>query len=163
MLDGDVVSGPAGTTLEGDDDPRSSGLGNWRDETGLTFADVEDRIADAACDADTRVTTILVHDANLGREALSRGCAELVLGGHTHVRAGPERVEGANGEVGYTYTTGTAGGAAYAIALGSKPRRAADVSLVTYKDGHPFGVQWVTLQTNGDFEAGNWVPLTYLR
>ncbi|GAA1165772.1 metallophosphoesterase [Nocardioides aquiterrae] len=163
MLDGEVVDGPAGTTLLGVDDPRSSGLGNWRDETGLTFADVENRIADAACDADPRVTTILVHDANLGREALARGCAELVLGGHTHVRAGPDRVEGANGEVGYTYTTGTAGGAAYAIALGSKPRRAADISLVTYKDGHPFGIQWVTLQTTGVFEVGNWVPLTYLR
>jgi hypothetical protein len=162
VLDGEVVDGPGGTTLLGVDDPRSSGLGNWRDETGLTFADVEDRIADAACDSDERVTTILVHDANLGREALARGCADLVLGGHTHVRSGPDRVEGSNGEVGYTYTTGTAGGAAYAIALGSKPRRAADVSLVTYADGRPAGVQWVTLQTNGDFEAGNWVPLNYL-
>ena len=163
MLDGEVVDGPAGTTLLGVDDPRSSGLGNWRDETGLTFDEVEDRIADAACDSDVRVTTILVHDANLGRTALDRGCADLVLGGHTHVRAGPERVEGRNGEVGYSYTTGTAGGAAYAIALGSKPRRPADVSLVTYRDGRPSGVQWVTLQTDGSFEAGNWVPLTYLR
>ena len=163
MLDGEVVDGPAGTTLLGVDDPRSSGLGNWRDETGLTFDEVGDRIADAACDSDVRVTTILVHDANLGRRALERGCADLVLGGHTHVRAGPERVEGRGGAVGYTYTTGTAGGAAYAIALGSKPRRPADVSLVTYKDGRPFGVQWVTLQTDGSFEAGNWVPLTYLR
>lgn len=161
MLDGEVVDGPAGTTLLGVDDPRSSGLGNWRDESGLTFAEVADRIADAACDSDARVTTILVHDANLGDAALERGCADLVLGGHTHVRAGPDRVRGSNGETGYTYTTGTAGGAAYAIALGSKPRRPADISLVTYRDGRPAGLQWVTLQTDGTFRTADWVPLDY--
>ena len=161
MLDGEVVDGPGGTTLLGVDDPRSSGLGSWRDETGLTFSEVEDRLADAACDSADRVTTILVHDANLGRAALDRGCADLVLGGHTHVRAGPTRVDGPDGEVGYTYTTGTAGGAAYAIALGSKPRRPADVSLVTYRDGRPSGIQWVTLQTDGSYQTGDWVPLGY--
>ena len=161
MLDGDVVEGPGGTTLLGVDDPRSSGLGSWRDETGLSFAEVEQRIADAACDSETRVTTVLVHDTNLGREALARGCVDLVLGGHLHVRSGPNRVDGPDGEVGYTYTTGTTGGAAYAIALGSKPRRAADVSLVTYRDGRPAGVQWVTLQPNGVFQVGTYEPLTY--
>ena len=35
--DGEVVDGPGGTRILGADDPRSSGLGNWRDETGLTF------------------------------------------------------------------------------------------------------------------------------
>ena len=43
---------------------------------------------------------------------------------------------------GWTYTNGTTGGAAYAIAVGSKPRRDADVSLVTYgEDGRPVGMQ----------------------
>ncbi len=37
MLDGEVVEGPGGSTLLGVDDPRSSGLGNWRDESGLSF------------------------------------------------------------------------------------------------------------------------------
>jgi hypothetical protein len=161
MLDGEVVPGPGGTTLLGVDDPRSSGLGSWRDETGLSFADVEQRIADAACASDVRVTTILVHDANLGREALARGCTDLVLGGHVHVRSGPTRVDGPDGEVGYTYTTGTTGGAAYAIAIGSKPRRNADISVVTYRDGRPAGVQWVTLQPNGVFQVGDYVELSY--
>ncbi|MBZ5738569.1 metallophosphoesterase [Nocardioides mangrovi] len=160
MLDGEVVDGPGDTTLLGVDDPRSSGLGSWRDETGLSFTDVEDRIADAACAADERVTTILVHDANLGREALDRGCTDLVLGGHLHVRVGPTRVVGENGQAGYSYTTGTTGGAAYAIALGSKPRRDADISLITYADGRPTGIQWVTLRTNGDYAIGSWVPLS---
>jgi hypothetical protein len=161
MLDGEVIAGPGGTTLLGVDDPRSSGLGSWRDETGLSFAEVEQRLADAACDSDVRVTTILVHDANLGREALARGCTDLVLGGHVHVRSGPTRVDGPDGETGYTYTTGTTGGAAYAIAIGSKPRRAADISLVTYRDGRPAGLQWVTLQPNGTFQVGTYVELSY--
>jgi len=84
-----------------------------------------------------------------------------VLGGHLHVRVGPERVVGANGAVGYRYTTGTTGGAAYAIALGSKPRRDAEVSLVTYRDGRPTGLQPVVLQTNGIFEVGDYRELTF--
>ena len=41
-----------------------------------------------------RVSTVLVHDANLGREALARGCVDLVVGGHTHVQAGPDAGRG---------------------------------------------------------------------
>jgi hypothetical protein len=161
MLDGEIVDGPGDTTLLGVDDPRSSGLGSWRDETGLSFDEVGDRLADVACAADERVTTMLVHDANLGRAALERGCVDLVLGGHLHLRVGPEETTGENGQTGYRYTTGTTGGAAYAIAIGSKPRRDADVSLVTYRDGRPAGIQWVTLRTNGVFDVGDYVPLSY--
>lgn len=159
MLDGEIVDGPGGSTLLGVGDPRSSGLGSWRDESGLSFDEVADRVAEAACDSEDRVSTILVHDVNLGRPALERGCADLVLGGHLHVRVGPTAVVGENGETGYTYTSGTTGGAAYAIAVGSKPRRNAEISLVTYRDGRPTGIQWVTLQPNGVFEVGDWVPL----
>jgi predicted phosphodiesterase len=163
MLDGEVVDAPWGGTLLGVDDPRSSGLGNWREETGLSFTEVGERLADAACDAvadGDRVSTVLVHDANLGREALSRGCVDLVLGGHTHVQAGPDPVEGEDGATGYTWTNGTTGGAAYAIAVGSKPRRDADVSLVTYADGRPTGLQWVRLRTDGSWLVGEWEPIT---
>jgi hypothetical protein len=163
MLDGEAVDAPWGGTLLGVDDPRSSGLGSWRDESGLSFDEVGSRIADAACAAmedGERVSTVLVHDANLGDEALSRGCVDLVLGGHTHVQAGPDAVEGADAATGYTWTNGTTGGAAYANALGSKPRRDADVSLVTYADGRPVGLQWVRLRTNGTWQVGDWEPVT---
>jgi hypothetical protein len=163
MLDGATLLGSDGIRLLGVDDPRSSGLGNWRDETGLSFDEVGSRLADAACaaqDEGRRVATIIVHDADLGGEALERGCADLVVGGHTHVQAGPTRVEGANGASGYTYTTGTAGGAAYAIAIGSKPRRPAGMSLITYREGRPVGIQPVTLQTTGVFEVGDYVVLS---
>ena len=144
--------------------PRSSGLGNWQDETGLTFAEVRERLADAACDADEdgdRVNTLLVHDANLGDDALARGCVDLVVGGHTHVQAGPDPVTGENGEVGYTYTVGTAGGAAYAIAIGTKLRRPAGLALITYRDGRPVGIQSITVQTTGRFDLDPYEELLY--
>ena len=159
MLDGSVVPGPGHTTLIGVDDPRSSGLGDWRDESGLSFSEVGGRLADEACAADERVTTMVVHDADLGAEALERGCVDLVLAGHLHVQVGPTRVVGRNGQVGYSYTNGTTGGAAYAIAVGSKPRREAEMTLVTYRDGRPVGIQPVLLQTDGTFHVRPYVEL----
>ncbi len=159
MLDGSVGEGPGGISLLGLDDPRSSGLGSWRDETGLSFEEVGARLSDVACDEDEPVATILVHDANLAKEALAQGCVELVVGGHLHVRVGPTRVVGANGNVGYSYTNGTTGGAAYAVAIGSKPRRDAMISLITYAEGHPVAVQSVLLQTNGVFRVAEPVEL----
>jgi hypothetical protein len=162
--EGEVVDGPGGGPLLGVPDPRSSGLGTWRDEVGLSFEEVGTRLADEACAADEdgdRVRTILVHDANLADEALERGCADLVLGGHLHNQAGPTPVVGENGETGYSFTQGTTGGAAYAIALG-KIRRTAQVTLVTYaEDGTPVGLQAVLLQTSGDFEVGDFIELKY--
>ncbi|WP_292604795.1 metallophosphoesterase [Nocardioides sp. REDSEA-S30_B4] len=163
MLDGEVVDGPGGSTLLGVADPRSSGLGSWRDETGLSFEEVGGRLADVACEAAADgepVGTVLVHDVNLATETLTRGCADLVIGGHLHVEDGPEAITGPDGQVGYRYTMGTTGGAAYAFALGSKPRREAQVTLVTYADGRPVGLQGVFLQTNGRWDVGEYVELT---
>lgn len=156
------VEGPAGSRLLGVADARSSGLGSWRDASGLSFHEHEQAVADVACglaEEDSRVNTLLVHDANTGREALRRGCVDLVLGGHLHVRQGPTRVVGENGEVGYTYTNGTTGGAAYALAIGSKLRRNAMVTLVTYRDGEPAGIQTVVIRTDGEFRVEEYVEL----
>lgn len=161
MLDYQVVPGPGDSLILGADDPRSSGLGAWRDASGTTFAEVADRLAEAACASDRRVGTLLVHDAQLGREALARGCVDLVLGGHLHVRLGPTATIGENGQVGYSYTNGTSGGAAYAIALG-KLRRDATSTLITYRDSRPVGIQWVVMQTNYQFVVGDYVALDYL-
>ena len=159
MMNGQVLNGPAGITILGVDDPRSSGLGAWRDETGLSFDEVGQRLSDVACASPHRVSTMLVHDADLAADALARGCVDIVLAGHLHVQEGPTRVVGSNGQVGYSYTTGTAGGAAYAIAIGGKPRRDAQISLVTYRDGRPVGVQPVTLRTTGEFFVARYIPL----
>ena len=92
VMDAEVVEAVDDIRLLGVADPRSSGLGSWREETGLSFDDVGERLAETACAADAdgeRVGTLLVHDANLGREALARGCTDLVVGGHLHDIVGP--------------------------------------------------------------------------
>ena len=158
--DGEVVGGPGGSLLWGRDDPRSSGLGNWVDIAG-SYANYQSDVADAVCSSEERVGTVLVHATSLAAEVLQRGCADLVIGGHLHVQQGPERVVGTNAAVGYSYTNGTTGGAAYAIAVGSKPRREAEVTLITYRDGRPVGLQPVRLQTNGRFHVSPYLPLLY--
>ena len=61
--------------------------------------------------------------------------------------------------VGHRFTTGTTGGAAYAVALGTKPRREATVSLLTYRDGVPVGVQSLVLSPLGAWTVGTYVDL----
>jgi hypothetical protein len=161
-LDGKTITPFAEVRVTGVDDPRSSGLGSWRDTKGLSFDDVKERIAKDVCrdDADGhRDATLIVHDANLGATALERGCTDLVLAGHLHVQVGPTRVVGESGKAGYSYTNGTTGGAAYAIALGSKLRRDAEVTLVTYADGRPVGLQPVTIRTTGDIAVAPYIAL----
>ncbi len=162
-FDGKALDGPDDIRLLGADDPRSSGLGSWRDESGLSFDEHAQRVADQLCKYDEegdRVATLIVHDAATGHYALERGCVDLVVGGHVHEQLGPTEVVGENGKVGYTYTTGTAGGAAYAVALGSKLRRNAQVTLLTYRDGRPVGIQPVTIRTVGDFQVGAYISLS---
>ena len=160
-LAGKAVEPFAGVRMTGVDDPRSSGLGSWRDEKGLSFDEVRDRIGDDVCELDEsgeRISTLMVHDANLGRTALARGCTDLVIAGHLHTQVGPTRVVGTNGKVGYTYTNGTTGGAAYAIALG-KIRRDAEFTFVTFKGGRPVGLQPVTVKTTGELLVAPYIPL----
>ncbi|SDT04378.1 hypothetical protein SAMN04488570_3374 [Nocardioides scoriae] len=161
-LDGTPVEEFGDVRVSGVDDPRSSGLGSWRDATGLSFAETAEQIADDVCeldDAGERVATLLLHDANLGKPALARGCTDLVLAGHLHVQVGPDRVVGEDGSAGYSYTNGTTGGAAYALAIGSKLRRDAQFTLVTYAGGRPAGLQPVTVRTTGELVVQDYVPL----
>lgn len=162
MLVGEPVEGPDGIRFLGASDPRSSGLGSWLTEKTVTMDEQTKRLADRACKEDAagkRITTLLVHDATVGREALARGCVDLVLAGHRHEQVGPTEVTGSNGQVGYEFTTGTTGGAAYAIALGSKLRRNAMVTLVTYREGRPVGLQPVTFRTVKDIVVSDYLPL----
>lgn len=162
-LDGSSAQSPFGVRLFGVDDPRSSGLGGWRDVKGpLTWDQTKTRLADAVClldDRGERVATVVVHDAALASEVLDRGCADLVVAGHLHTQVGPTRVVGLNGRAGYSYTNGTTGGAAYAVAVGSKLRRDAEFTLITYRDGRPVGLQPVLVRTNGVYVVRPYVPL----
>lgn len=157
----EVVEGPGDSRLVLWNDPRSSGLGTWRDTPGKTVPETAADIADVVCGAEERVNTLLVHDADMGTAALQLGCVDLVISGHLHTQVGPKPVVGLNKKVGYTYTNGTTGGAAYAIAVGSKLRRPAEMTLVTYRDGRPVGLQPVTLATNGVFHVADYIELAY--
>nr|MBA3265432.1 metallophosphoesterase [Nocardioidaceae bacterium] len=143
-------------------DPRTSGLGSWRTPVGISFEDQADQLADTACAADSageRVSTLIVHDPNLGKPALDRGCVDLSLSGHLHLQVGPDAVTGDNGKVGVRYTNGTTGGAAYAVALGTKLRRDAQVTLITYRDGKAIGLQPVTIEVSGDLKVAPYSTL----
>lgn len=163
MLGAELVHGVDGIRLMGAPDPRSSNLSSGVRAPEGTFDEQAAILAEAACTADAdgeRVSTLLVHDANLGAPALERGCVDLVMSGHLHIQAGPTHVTGENGVTGAAYTNGTTGGAAYAFALGSKIRRDAEVTLVTYRDGPPVGIQPVLIHTDGEFEVGDYVDLS---
>jgi hypothetical protein len=152
VLSGEPLRTRDGIVLLGVADPRSSGLGNWRTTSGITFDEQAKELADVACRSAAnghRVSTLLVHEASMGYLALQRGCVDLVLGGHLHTQVGPDRVPGANGDVGVSFTNGTTGGAAYAVAVGTKLRRDAEVTLVTYRAGLPVGLQPVSIDTTG--------------
>lgn len=162
-LDGRDATLFGGVRISGVNDPRSSGLGNWRDETGLSFAEVRDRFSAELCRLDEegkRVSTVLVHDANQARPAAEQGCVDLVVGGHVHSPSGPTPYDGPRGRA-YTYTNGTTGGAAYAFAMGSKLRREAMVTLITWRDERPIGLQPVTVRTTGEVVVGEFVPLEF--
>ncbi|MEJ7743184.1 MAG: metallophosphoesterase [Nocardioidaceae bacterium] len=164
VLTGEPIETTEGIWLLGIADPRSSGLGSWRTEVGISFDEQADELADTSCAADAagnRVSTLLVHDANLGEAALERGCVDLLLAGHLHRQVGPTEVDAVAGQAGVTYTNGTTGGAAYAVALGTKLRRDAQVTLVTYQDGRAIGLQPVTITVTGDFEVAPFAPMPW--
>ena len=143
-----------GVRFFGVDDPRASGLGAFIPVKGPTFTEETATLADEVCALDAkgeRVATVVVHDAKMARTALERGCTDLVLAGHVHVQLGPDRVVGENGKVGYTYTNGTTGGAAFAVAAVGKLRREAEFTFITYADGRPVGIQPVRVSTHGRF------------
>lgn len=161
VLDGRPVT-VAGIRFLGSSDPRSSGFtAGYDGDEGDNIAAIREQdetLTKAACD-DGRVSVLLVHSAASAKKATASGCVDLVLSGHLHRQVGPETVEGENGRRTTTLTTGSTGGAVYTFALGSKLRRAAQVSVVTFRDGRPVGLQPVTFQPGGTIEVADYVPV----
>jgi hypothetical protein len=151
-----------GIRFLGSSDPRSSGLtagysGNESDNiTAIGSQDTE--LTKAACD-DGGINVIAVHSPSSAKKAAQSGCADLVLSGHLHRQIGPTLVTGTNGRSTITLTTGTTGGAVYAFALGSKLRRSAQVTIVTFSDGVPVGLQPVTFEPGGIITVAEYVPV----
>ncbi|MFZ0140131.1 MAG: metallophosphoesterase family protein [Aeromicrobium sp.] len=151
-----------GIRFLGSSDPRSSGLtagydGN-EDDNIEAIVEQDKRLTEVAC-RDKRVAVLMVHSAASARRASESGCVDLVLSGHLHRQVGPEVIEGENGRSTTTLTTGSTGGAVYTFALGSKLRRSAQVTVVTFRDGRPVGLQPVTFEPGGTISVADYTPV----
>lgn len=139
----------AGIRFLGDSDPRQSSVTVRMEGEDQLIEELGEQLASTACE-DGDVSTIAVHDADAGTLAATSGCVELILAGHDHVQKGPTVLESVDDSRPVTLTTGTSGGATFAVAMSSKLKRNAQATLVTYEDGSPVGLQVVTFQTNGE-------------
>ena len=162
VLDGKPVT-VDGIRFLGGSDPRSSGLtagyNGDASENSIAMRQQAEQLAQAACD-DGEVNVVAVHSPSSGARAAASGCADLVLSGHLHRQVGPTTINGANGRTTTTLTTGTTGGAFFAFALGSKLRREAQVTIVTFADGKPVGLQPVSFEPGGIIRVADYSPIT---
>lgn len=152
-----------GIRFIGSSDPRASGLtagysGNESDSISAIQRQ-DNRLLAETC-KDGQVNVVLAHSPSGSKKTAASGCADLVLNGHLHRQVGPSLITGANGRQTTTLTTGTTGGAVFAFALGSKLRRPAQVTIVTFKDGKPIGLQPVDFATGGEVTAQEFTPIT---
>ncbi len=147
-----------GITFLGDSDVRASGLVAGRTEFDETDEEQGERLANVACDSGD-VSTLVVHGPTAGKATAESGCVDLVLSGHAHRQIGPDTTYSIDGRPTTAYTNGTTGGAAYAFALGSALRRPAEVTLITYHDGRPIGLQPVAFTTDGLISVRPWVQV----
>ncbi|NRQ48875.1 metallophosphoesterase family protein [Aeromicrobium stalagmiti] len=161
LLKGEPVT-VGGVRFIGSSDPRSSGLtaGYFGDAADNKAAiDAQDaELTQAACDAGD-VSVIAVHSPSSAKKAAASGCVDLVLSGHLHRQVGPTTAIGDNGRSTTTLTTGSTGGAVYAFALGSKLRRTAQATIVTFRDGRPVGLQPVDFEPGGAITPQSFVTL----
>jgi predicted phosphodiesterase len=162
VLDGEPVD-VEGVRFIGVSDPRSSGLTSGYEgdaaDNSAALKEQDEALTEAACE-DGDVSVALVHSASSAKQLAASGCVDLVLSGHLHRQVGPDVVEGENGRRTVTLTTASTGGAVYAFALGSKLRRAAQVTIVTFRDGRPVGLQPVDLEPGGIVTVQDFVPVT---
>lgn len=148
-----------GIRFLGDSDPRSSGLtAGYSGSSDETIEEQGRRLAKVACE-DGNVSTVIVHSPTTGKPVADSGCVDLVLSGHLHRQVGPQTVTSPQGRKTVTYTNASTGGAVYAFALGSKLRRPAQVTLVTFKDGRPVGLQPVNFETSGEVSVQKYLRL----
>ncbi len=152
----------AGIRFLGSSDPRSSGfVAGYDGDEGDNIAAItqqDRRLTEVAC-RDERVAVLVVHSSASARRASESGCVDLVLSGHLHRQVGPDVVEGKNGRSTTTLTTGSTGGAVYTFALGSKLRRQAQVTIVTFRRGLPVGLQPVTFEPGGTIDVADYTRI----
>ncbi|WP_100414804.1 metallophosphoesterase family protein [Mumia flava] len=156
VLDGEPEE-VAGIRFLGFNDPRSSGYTAEVATGETTIEEQGAELVEIACEEGADVSTVVVHSPTTGQQVAESGCVDLVLAGHMHVQQGPTTLTAENGRRTVTFTNGTTGGAAFSFALGSKLRRTAQASLVTFRDGRPVGLQPVNFQPGGRIDVEEYV------
>lgn len=158
MLDGEAID-VDDIRLFGDSDPRSSGLTAGYDgseEDSIAAIREQDEVMTEEVCEDGDVDTVLVHAQSSARTLAESGCVRLILSGHLHRQVGPDVWEDSDT---VTLTTASTGGAVYAFALGSKLRRDAQVTIVTFREGESVGLQSVDFTTAGEVEVQEYVEI----
>ncbi len=162
VLDGESET-VGGIDFIGGNDPRSSGLTAGYDgdepDTIAAIRTQDDALTAAACTGEP-ASVAVVHSHASARDLSESGCVDLVLSGHLHRQVGPEEIVSPEGAVTTRLTTASTGGAVYAFALGSKLRREAQVTIVTFEDGRPVGLQPVSFTPGGTIEVADFTPVT---
>jgi hypothetical protein len=149
-----------GIRFLGDSDPTKTGLGSADTPGDETTTQQSARLAEIACSQPEKepISTFVVHDPASFQDTATRGCADLLLSGHLHRQVGPE-TKILEGRAVTTFTNSTTGGAAYAFALGYTLRRPGEVTLITYVQGKPVGLQTVTVELTGQITVGTYRPI----
>ncbi|MBW9214303.1 metallophosphoesterase [Mumia sp. zg.B53] len=157
VLDGKPVD-VEGIRFLGYSDPRSSGFTAGWSQGSSSIIEQGRELTETACE-DGSISTVVVHSPTTGEEVARSGCVDLVLSGHLHVQRGPTVLTAEDGRRTVTFTNASTGGAAFAFALGSKLRRQAQATLITYRDGRPVGLQPVNFIPDGTIQVTPYVPV----
>jgi hypothetical protein len=151
-----------GINFLGDGDPRRSGLDITSGIVNVdgTVTEQGDVLKQKACQAGD-VAVLLTHSPAAARATVDAGCTELAINGHYHRQVGPftttHTLAGPDGSTetlrSTIYTSTSTGGAAESLALGRKLGIDAAVTLITFRDGHPIGLQPVVITTDTQIEV----------
>ncbi|WP_265522092.1 metallophosphoesterase family protein [Oerskovia flava] len=148
VLDGTILE-LEGVRILGDRDALETRVGSGsrvaREETPTEQAE---RLAETACDASDPADILLVHTPRAGDETLASGCVPVQISGHTHRRAGPERVGS-----GVLYISASTAGAAANQPTVGPLRGTAEMTVLRFDPLERRIVDWQLVEIDPDGSA----------
>lgn len=115
--------------------------------------------AEKACEASDETLQrpiVMVHRPQASFETSMRGCARLILKGHTHRNQPLKKVESKDGEAVIHHTAGSSSGTHNSIAIYETPKRSASISILYFDDANELrGATTVTFTGEGDVKISD--------